>query len=144
MTDDVYHLRIMELARAATGSGRLDGPDGEATADNPLCGDRVTVEVRLKGGRIAEMAHRVRGCLLCRAAATLAATGAPGKTAGEITAAAAALAGMLEGSAPAPAGEWSGFEVFMPVVALKSRHHCVLLPFQALGKALEVADGDGF
>ena len=43
MTDVLYHERILRLARAAAGAGRLDHADAGATRDNPLCGDRVTV-----------------------------------------------------------------------------------------------------
>ena len=35
----------MAAARRASGHGRLAHPHGTATADNPLCGDRVTVDV---------------------------------------------------------------------------------------------------
>lgn len=44
-------------------------PTETATVDNPLCGDRVTIDVKLAGGKLAAIGHQVRGCLLCEAAA---------------------------------------------------------------------------
>ncbi len=43
----------MALAHDETRAGRLDGADASATVDNPLCGDRVTLDVRLDGGTLA-------------------------------------------------------------------------------------------
>ncbi len=136
MSEDIYHQRIMDLAAAAAGEGRIENPDAAATADNPLCGDRVTVEVRLDHGSVAELAHRTRGCVLTRAAAGVLAAAAPGETGAGVAAAAEALRAMLDDGSPPPGGKWEGLEAFVPVAAHKSRHDCVLLPFQALLKAL--------
>ncbi len=76
MNDQLYQDRIVALAKAKTGAGRLAAPTKSARRDNPLCGDRVTIDVKLDGaGRIAEIAHQVRGCLLCQASASALAVG---------------------------------------------------------------------
>ena len=137
--DALYHDALVELARAATGAGRLEAPAASATRDNPLCGDRVSFEVRLEGGRVAALAHRVRGCLLCQAAASFLGRAAPGVTLRELRLARDALAGLLCGT-PLPAGSPAGLEVFSPVGSVKSRHDCVLLPFDALADAVAGAE----
>ena len=38
---------------------------------NPLCGDRVTIEALVDGGRIAEVSFEGRGCALCLGAASI-------------------------------------------------------------------------
>jgi nitrogen fixation NifU-like protein len=38
---------------------------------NPLCGDRVSIEARLEGDRVAEIRFDGRGCALCMAAASI-------------------------------------------------------------------------
>lgn len=140
MTDALYHDALVRLARESFGAGRLDPPAAEGARDNPLCGDRVTMEVRLEGGRIAALAHRVRGCLLCQAAASFLARAAPGRSPDEVRAG-RDLAAALLGGAPPPGGAWAGLEVFAPVQAVKSRHRCVLLAFEALCEALSQAEG---
>ena len=131
-----YRQALVRLAREAMGAGRLDDADGRATLDNPLCGDRVTVEIRVREGRIAALAHEVRGCLLCQAAGSLLGRAAPGCTAAEVVAARASAAAMLCSGAPPPAGAWADLELFAAVRHSASRHGCVLLPFDALREAL--------
>jgi nitrogen fixation protein NifU and related proteins len=136
--DDLYHRRLLELARAGAGQDRLDAPDGSATLDNPLCGDVVTVEVRVEGALVTQLAHRVRGCVLCQAAAALLARAPPAPA--SALAAARRLAAEVLGGAAAPAeGPWAALDAFAPVRGVPSRHRCVLLPFDALLAALAPA-----
>jgi nitrogen fixation NifU-like protein len=134
MNDQLYQERIVALAKAKTGAGKLTNPTKSARRDNPLCGDRVTIDVRLDGqGKISEIAHQVRGCLLCQASAAALVATAVGKDAGGI----AELRHDAEralGREPGEAGE--PFSAFAPVAAHKSRQECVLLPFEALKDAL--------
>ena len=134
MSDQLYHDALMDEARRATGHGRLDPADASATIDNPLCGDRVTVQLRLKDGRIAALAHEVRGCVLCKASASMLAERAIGLDREGVAKSAGAMEGMLRGDATAVE---PGFEPFRPVGPYKSRHDCVLLPFRAIERALD-------
>lgn len=137
MSDDLYQQAIMDMVHRASGQGRLESADGNATLDNPLCGDRVSIEVRRADGRIAALAHQVRGCALCKAAATALAEGAVGKDASAIAAAAAQLQAFLKEERPTPPEGWPALDAFAPVRAHKSRFDCVLLPFRALRIALD-------
>lgn len=139
MSDDLYQQAITALAKAATGAGKLEQPDGRETVDNPLCGDRVTMDVELTDNRIAHLAHEVRGCLLCRAAASVIGTRAPGRTADQIAQARAGLLTILKSGPTDPIDGWPELSAFQPVAAHKSRHDCVLLPFEALIRALDRA-----
>jgi nitrogen fixation NifU-like protein len=132
MSEAIYNAAIVQAARDRSHAGRLEAPDASITRDNPLCGDRVTLDLALEGGSILRIAHRTRGCLLSEAAAALLAKKAPAD--------AAELAALLDGvrkflarKGPAPTPELAIFE---PVRAVKSRHECVLLPFEALAEAL--------
>jgi NifU-like protein involved in Fe-S cluster formation len=96
----------------------------------------VTVEVTLADGRIGTLRHDVKGCLLCRAAASMLGLRAPGADRGAIAANAAALDAMLaSGHAPAD-GAWPELAHFLPVTRHKSRFDCVRLPLQAVAQAL--------
>ena len=134
MNDQLYQDRIVALAKAKTGAGKLAEPKKSARRDNPLCGDRVTIDVRLDGeGRIAEIAHQVRGCLLCQASASALSSVAVGRDRSGVEA--------IRHDAERAIGREAGvpnepFAAFTPVSAHKSRHECVLLPFDALQEAL--------
>jgi nitrogen fixation NifU-like protein len=135
---DLYQDRIVTLAKSGTRAGRLDPADASLTRDNPLCGDRVTFDIRLDGKRIAEIAHRVRGCLLCEAAASAIGAHAVGKTAAEIDTVEQSLRALLETQRGGPA-LWPELEAFAPVHDYASRHTCVLLPFETLRELLSQA-----
>jgi nitrogen fixation NifU-like protein len=137
---DLYQDRIVAQAKAATRAGRLEAPDATLTRDNPLCGDRITLDIRLDGKRIADLAHRVRGCLLCEAAASAIGANAIGKTAADVDAAEQGLRALLATQRANPA-LWPGLEVFAPVHDHASRHSCVLLPFETLRELLAQASG---
>ncbi len=133
MSDALYQDEILARAKDATHAGRLDGPAKTATLDNPLCGDRVTLDFALDGGRISAVRHFVRGCALCKASAATLAAELEGKTAAEVAAAGTALDGVLAGSGPAD----SPWRAFSPVGKHKSRHDCVRLPVAAARAAFE-------
>lgn len=137
MSDDLYQQAILDLAKSADGAGRLAAPDGTAQGDSPLCGDRVRMEVKLEGGRIAAVAHEVKGCLLCRAAAALVGLHGAGLDATEAGALRDQVAAALAGDEP-PAG-WPELKLFEPVRRHRNRHGCVLLPFDALAEAIRSA-----
>lgn len=134
--DSLYQDAIKKFAQAAHGQGQLAQASGEAKLDNRLCGDRVRMQVLLKGHEIVAVAHETKGCLLCRAAASVIGAHAPGMNQASIDAVAQALEAMLAEGAPVPEG-WPELSMFEPVRAHLSRQKCVLLPFQALRKALE-------
>lgn len=135
--DKLYQEAIRARARDRADAGTLAHADGRATVDNPLCGDRVTVDVRAPNGRIEAIAHRVRGCLLCEAAAAVLATHAPGTAYDEIAAIRNAFDAMLTDGGPAPTGKWSELSIFAPVAGHPHRRECVRLPFEALRQALD-------
>jgi NifU-like protein involved in Fe-S cluster formation len=136
--DRIYHEAIKALANAATGHGALAAPDGRAFIDNPLCGDCVEMEVALAGSCITALAHQVKGCLLCRAAASLIGKRAVGARLEEVEKISAGVSAMLELQEPPPAG-WQELAAFAPVHGHRSRYDCVRLPFRALLDALRAA-----
>ena len=134
MSDELYHEKIVALAKAKTGAGKLATPTRTARRDNPLCGDRVIIDVKLDAsGKITEIAHQVRGCLLCQASASALSAVAVGRDASgvaEVRHDAERALGREEGAAHEP------YAAFAPVAAHKSRQDCVLLPLEALKDAL--------
>ncbi len=136
---EMYHRAIQTLAQEALGEGPLASPSGSAFLDNPLCGDNVEMQVELRAARIVAIGHKVRGCLLCRAAASLIGKCAIGSSLPEIERVAGEVGVFLRADAPAPPG-WSEMEFFTPVRGHTSRYSCVELPFRAAVAALRAAE----
>ena len=139
MAAELYHQAIVEAAAAAVAAGRLSEPAGTATVDNPLCGDRVSFDVALDDDRVEAVAHRVRGCLLCEATASVIGANAPGAKIEELTAVKRRVDELLGGAEPGFPAHWRTLEMFTPVRDYKSRHECVTLAFDALEAALGAA-----
>jgi len=136
MTDDpLYRREVLRLAADAIGAGHLAAPDASATAHNPACGDKVTVELALEAGRITALAHTTRACVLTQASAALLAAKAPGQNQADLRALADRVRAFLAGAA-AP----DGYQAFDWVAGHAGRHVCVLLPFEAALKALESSE----
>ena len=138
----LYQDAIKQFAQAAHGHGRLAEATGEAQLDNPLCGDRVRMQVAVASGRIVTLAHETRGCLLCRAAAAVIGLRAAGQDTAAVEAVSDALEGMLKNGSAPPAA-WPELAMFEPARAHPSRHRCILLPFRALLAALRRAPSSG-
>jgi nitrogen fixation NifU-like protein len=135
MNDALYQQAIKKLAQAAHGAGRLVQPTVSVRLDNPLCGDRIVLDLQIENGVITEVAHETRGCMLCSASASLLAREAPGKLSADLVRALIEFEALL-GSNSTPSTHWPELSVFAPVRAHKSRFGCVLLPFRALRQAI--------
>lgn len=144
LRDDLYQRAILDLARRATGHGRLEAPQVSVRVDNPLCGDRVTLDLNLADGLVDTVGHEVRGCLLCQAAAAAIGAQAPGHSPAALRALTGRLRRLIVAGPDAdPAARealWPELAAFAPVHRHKSRHECVMLPFAALTRALDQAD----
>jgi nitrogen fixation NifU-like protein len=137
VSEALYQQAILDLSRAAHAAGRLAEPTVSVIIHNPLCGDRVTLDLELDGGRVRELRHRVRGCALCEAAASAIGLHASGASPTQLRHAGEDIAALIAGQDLNPV--WPELAAFRPVRDFKSRHRCVLLPFEALSHALAEA-----
>ncbi len=134
MSAQLYDDAILAEAKARHGHGRLSAPDVSVTCDNPLCGDRVTVDLDLAGDAVAAFAQTTRGCVLTQAASSVLGRHLAGASAVDLERATTELRCLLAGRTVTPA--WPELAMFAPVHAVASRHECVLLPFRAAAEAL--------
>lgn len=139
MKSNIYQDGIKQLARMTIANNKLDQPDASIRLDNRLCGDRVDIELCCNDGVVTQLHHKVRGCLLCEAAANIVAKHGVGATTTEINKVAEQLTDLLnsnDNSSIPFISSWQELNLFSPVSQHKSRHQCVLLPFKAIQQAL--------
>jgi nitrogen fixation NifU-like protein len=77
---DLYRDVILDHNRKPRNFGRLDPADAQAEGHNPLCGDRLSVFVRLNGDRIEDLRFEGKGCAISTASASLMTEAVKGKT----------------------------------------------------------------
>lgn len=139
MSAALYNSTILRLATSIPHQQRL--ADAQASADrrSPICGSRVTVDVRLDAeGRVAELGQEVRACALGQASAALMGEHAIGRTLAELDAARDALTAFLAGARDDP-GDWPGLEIFAPARPHSARHPSIRLAFEAVAEATRAA-----
>jgi nitrogen fixation NifU-like protein len=70
--DDLYREQIIDRYKNPRHRGELDPHDYSYEDDNPLCGDRIRIDVRVGGdGKISEAAFSGVGCAISQASADL-------------------------------------------------------------------------
>jgi nitrogen fixation NifU-like protein len=136
--DELYQNVILEHNRAPRNYRAMPDADGQAEGHNPLCGDQVTVWVRMDGEVIGDVSFQGAGCAISRASASLMTSAVKGKSRAE----AAALfdrfhrlvTGRLTEAAPETLGKLA---VFSGVSAFPVRVKCASLAWHTLKSALE-------
>ncbi len=79
--DSLYQEVILDHYRNPRNKGRLDPADISYEDDNPLCGDRIHLDLRLdEDGRVAEVAWDGHGCAISMASASMLSEEIQGKT----------------------------------------------------------------
>ena len=88
MTDltDLYQEVILDHHRAPRNYGVLSGANRHANGHNPLCGDRLTLALRVADDRIEDLRFEGAGCAISRASASLMTEGVKGQTIGAVEA----------------------------------------------------------
>jgi len=68
---ELYQEVILDHSRHPRHFGALEHPTHKGEGFNPLCGDRVTVTLALKDGRVADIKFQGKGCAISQASASL-------------------------------------------------------------------------
>ena len=86
MSDDLYREIIIDHSRNPRHFGKLEPADFTYEDVNPLCGDEVRIDVRVKDDKIDEIAFSGRGCAISQASASILMEMTAGKSLDEVKA----------------------------------------------------------
>ncbi|WP_165219452.1 iron-sulfur cluster assembly scaffold protein [Aquisphaera insulae] len=119
--DPLYREEILDHYYGSSHRGRLDAPQLCCDMDNPLCGDKVHIEMSLADdGRVDQVRFEGSGCVISQAATSLLADRCEGATLEEVRAITPADVVKLLGVPLSP-----------------TRMKCGLLGWKAIQKAVE-------
>lgn len=68
---DLYREQILDHYRNPHNQGELDPNDASFEDTNPLCGDRIRIDVRISDNILSEVAFSGRGCAISQASASI-------------------------------------------------------------------------
>ena len=76
----MYSKKVMEHFLNPRNMGKIDDPDGVGTAGNPICGDTMTIYIKVKNNRIVDIKFQTFGCAAAIATSSMVTELAKGKT----------------------------------------------------------------
>jgi nitrogen fixation protein NifU and related proteins len=123
---DGYSAKMLEHAKYPRKFGRISDPDLKFEEVNPLCGDRIRVELRVTGsGAVEDISFSGEMCAIAKASASI-------------------LFASIEGMTPAAIIDVSDEQVLEALGGPIKRHRvrCALLPIFALRGAIRSNEGD--
>ncbi|SFU06997.1 iron-sulfur cluster assembly scaffold protein [Sedimentitalea nanhaiensis] len=129
---ELYRPEIKALSAQVRADRPLDAPDVTVTAVSPVCGSRLTLDIRFDQQTIAAIGWRCRACVLGMASLAIAREAAIGATEGQIAQVRAGIQDLLSGGAPDFPARWSQCSVFAAARGFPTRHGSILLPVDAL------------
>jgi len=69
--DSLYAEEILDHYKHPRNFGQIDHPDIHVEANNPLCGDRLSMDLVVKDGKVDDVRFSGRGCTISQAAASM-------------------------------------------------------------------------
>jgi nitrogen fixation protein NifU and related proteins len=134
---DLYRDVILDHNRHPRNFGRLAGETGHADGHNPLCGDRLTVFVRLDGDCIEDIRFEGQGCAISTASASLMTEAVKGRRLAEVRALFDRVHTLLTRQDAVPDDSLGKLAALTGVREYPARVKCATLSWHTLNAALE-------
>jgi nitrogen fixation protein NifU and related proteins len=141
-TRDLYQQVILDHNKAPHNFRRLEDANRVAAGANPLCGDKLSLYLRLDGDVIGDIAFQGAGCAISKASASIMTDALKGKTREEAEALFGRFHDLLTGP-PDVKADGAGLgklAVFAGVREFPVRVKCATLAWHTLRSALKGND----
>ena len=139
---DLYQEVILDHNRRPRNFRTIDEATRKQEGYNPLCGDRLTLYVKLDGDRISDVAFQGTGCAISKASASLMTEALKGKTVTEARALFERFHDMITSSTDVAPADLGKLSVLSGVREFPTRIKCASLAWHTLKAAVsQGADG---
>lgn len=139
---ELYGDVILDHYRKPRNCQKLADATRVANGHNRLCGDQITVYLKLEGDAIKDISFESSGCAISKASASIMTSAVKGKTRAEAEALFEKFHGMVTGERGAPADPQLGkLAVFSGVCEYPARVKCASLAWHTLRGALDSKEG---
>jgi nitrogen fixation NifU-like protein len=137
----LYQDLILDHNRAPQNYRSMENANRRVEGNNPLCGDKLTVWLRLEGDRIEDVSFQGSGCAISRASASMMTAAVKGKTRQEAEDLFERFRRMVTGSLdPSEARSLGKLVALAGVSEYPVRVKCASLSWHALKAALDQAE----
>ncbi len=137
--NELYQQVILDHNRRPRNYGKLEDANRQAEGFNPICGDHLTLYLRMNGDVIDDLRFEGEGCAISKASASLMTDSLKGKTTAEAEALFERMHELLTGAGDveAQAEQLGKLAVFSGVREFPARVKCASLSWHALHSALK-------
>lgn len=133
----LYREKVLDHCRHPRNRHRMEAPDRTAEGHNPLCGDKVTISLRLNGDIVTDAAFEATGCAISLASASMLTEMVRGRSIPEAEAVVREVDALFSADGPASTlARGSDISALSGVRAYPSRIRCATLPWRTLDAAL--------
>src|ERR1700721_3760656 len=140
---ELYRDVILDHNRQPRNFGGLEPADATAEGFNPLCGDRLTLRLKLAADKIAEIRFEGQGCAISTASASLMTEAVKGKTRADALRLFDRVHQLLTDDGAPPAEELGKLAALSGVREYPARVKCATLCGHTLASALRPSDPQG-
>ena len=134
---DLYRDVILDHNRSPRNFGRLEPADAEALGHNPLCGDSLSLTLRLADNRLSEIRFNGQGCAISVASASMMSEAVSGKSLQDVEALYREVHALLTEPAHVPALPLGKLMALGGVREFPVRVKCASLCWHTLHAALQ-------
>ena len=134
---ELYRDVILDHNRSPRNFGRLEPADAEALGHNPLCGDSLSLTLRLADNRLSEIRFNGQGCAISVASASMMSEAVSGKSLPEVEALYREVHALLTEPAHVPALPLRKLMALGGVREFPARVKCASLCWHTLHAALQ-------
>ena len=138
--DDIYKEVILDHYKSPRNKRELPGAELKCTANNPLCGDEITVFAHVDDGTVAEVTFQGAGCSISQSSASMMTEAVGGVSIDDARRLAGEFRGMMAGDVEPDEQEFGDLVALKGVVKYPIRIKCAVLAWDVLQDALQ---GDG-
>ena len=133
----LYQEVILDHNRKPRNWGLLPDATHRAEGHNPLCGDHLTLTLKLDGGAVGAIGFQCESCAICKASASMMTTAVKGKASRDAEQLVQEFRDMATGKLdPVRPNHLGRLTVFAGVRDLPTRVKCAILPWHTLHAAL--------
>lgn len=130
--DDLYREVILDHYRSPRNKHGLEAADIDVHRNNPLCGDDLTIHVKLEEGVVADAAFEGQGCSISQASASMLTEQVRGKTLEQVDELISKFRHMMAGEESLTDEELGDLVALKGVVKYPVRIKCAVLAWDAL------------
>jgi nitrogen fixation NifU-like protein len=140
---ELYQEVILDHTKNPRNFRELRKATNTSVGNNPLCGDTVTVYLRMEDDRITDATFLGQGCAISKSSASMMTDAIKGKTRAEVEVLFAKFHEMLTGQPgdPVDAKTLGKLTVFQGVCEFPVRVKCASLAWHTMKAALESKEG---